>query len=105
MVTRAPLAEVELTRLGHPRELELIRTLDELPDVVAEAALERAPTRVTAWVRRLAADFHGFYHDCPILADDVEPALSQARLWLVEASRIGLVIGLSLLGVAAPESM
>ncbi|MBV8463267.1 MAG: arginine--tRNA ligase, partial [Acidimicrobiales bacterium] len=104
-VTRAPLAEVELTRLAHPRELELIRTLDELPEVVAEAALERAPTRVTAWVRRLAADFHGFYHDCPILADDVEPALSQARLWLVEASRIGLVIGLSLLGVAAPESM
>ena len=53
----------------------------------------------------LAGCFHGFYHDCPILADDVDPALAQARLWLVEAARIGLVIGLGLLGVSAPEAM
>jgi arginyl-tRNA synthetase len=31
--------------------------------------------------------------------------LTQARLWLVEAARIGLSIGLGLLGVAAPEKM
>jgi arginyl-tRNA synthetase len=73
--------------------------------VVALAATERAPTKVTTWVRRLAGCFHGFYHDCPILADDVEPSLSQARLWLVEGTRIGLAIGLGLLGVSAPESM
>jgi arginyl-tRNA synthetase len=60
---------------------------------------------VTTWVRRLASAFHGFYHDCPILADDVEPSVAQARLWLVEASRIGLAIGLGLLGVSAPEAM
>ena len=91
--------------LTHPRELELIRCLEELPEVVADAAVDRAPTKVTAWVRRLAACFHGFYHDCPILADDVDPALTQARLWLVEATRIGLAIGLGLLGVSAPEAM
>ena len=54
--------------------------------MVADAAVDRAPTKVTTWVRRLAACFHGFYHDCPILADDVDPALTQARLWLVEAT-------------------
>ncbi len=53
--------------------------------MVADAAVDRAPTKVTTWVRRLAGCFHGFYHDCPILADDVDPALTQARLWLVEA--------------------
>jgi len=73
--------------------------------VVADAAVDRAPTKVTAWVRRLAACFHGFYHDCPILAADVDPGLAQARLWLVEATRIGLAIGLGLLGVSAPEAM
>ena len=61
--------------------------------------------KVTTWVRKLAGLFHGFYHDCPILADDVDPALMQARLWLVEGARIGLVIGLGLLGVTAPEEM
>jgi arginyl-tRNA synthetase len=60
---------------------------------------------VTTWVRDLAGRFHGFYHDCPVLADDVDPALAQARLWLVEAVRTGLAIGLDLLGVSAPDEM
>ena len=104
-IVRAPLAGVDLTLLTHPRELEVLRCLEELPEVVADAAVDRAPTKVTTWVRRFASCFHGFYHDCPILADDVDPALAQARLWLVEASRIGLTIGLGLLGVSAPEAM
>ena len=104
-VVRAPRSEVDLGLLTHPRELEVLRCLEELPEVVADAAVDRAPTKVTTWVRHLASCFHGFYHDCPILADDVDPALTQARLWLVEASRIGLAIGLGLLGVSAPEAM
>jgi arginyl-tRNA synthetase len=104
-VARLPLAQVDLGLLTHPRELELIRCLEELPEVVAEAAVDRAPTKVTTWVRRLAGEFHGFYHDCPILAEDVDPALAQARLWLVEGARIGLGVGLGLLGVTAPEEL
>jgi arginyl-tRNA synthetase len=104
-VDRSPLAGVDLALLVHPRELELIRCLEELPEVVADAATDRAPTKVTTWVRRLAGCFHGFYHDCPILADDVEPGLAQSRLWLVEATRIGLAVALGLLGVSAPEAM
>jgi arginyl-tRNA synthetase len=104
-VVRAPLAEVDLSLLTHERELELIRCLEELPEVVAGAAVDRAPTKVTAWVRHLATSFHGFYHDCPILSPAVDEPTRQARLWLVEATRIGLAIGLHLLGVAAPESM
>jgi arginyl-tRNA synthetase len=104
-VVRAPLSEVDLGLLTHERELEVIRCLQELPEVVADAAIERNPTKVTTWVRRLAGAFHGFYHDCPILADDVDPALAQSRLWLVEATRIGLAIGLGLLGVSAPETL
>jgi len=104
-IVRAPLDRVDLSLLTHERELELLRCLEELPEVVAEAAIDRAPTKITTWVRRLAGLFHGFYHDCPILAEDVDPALTQARLWLVEGARIGLAIGLGLLGVSAPEAM
>lgn len=104
-VARASLDSVDLALLVHERELDLLRCLEELPEVVEAAALDRAPMKVTTWVRKLAGLFHGFYHDCPILADDVDPALMQARLWLVEGARIGLVIGLGLLGVTAPEEM
>lgn len=56
-------------------------------------------------MRELAGAFHGFYHDCYVIGDGVSAELTQARLWLVESSRIGLSIGLDLLGVSAPESM
>jgi arginyl-tRNA synthetase len=104
-IERRPLTEVDLSLLTHTRELELLRSLEELPDVVADAGRDRAPHKVTAWVRALAGAFHGFYHDCPVLAETVGDDLTQARLWLVEAARVGLAIGLDILGVGAPESM
>ncbi|HEX7276126.1 MAG TPA: arginine--tRNA ligase [Acidimicrobiales bacterium] len=102
---RSPLAEVDLGLLTHPRELEVLRVLAELPDVVADACLTRSPHKVTTWARDLAGRFHGFYYDCYVMGDGISPGLTQARLWLVEATRIGLAIGLDLLGVSAPESM
>ena len=53
----------------------------------------------------MASAVHGFHHDCYVMGDNVAPELTQARLWLVEAARIGLAIGLDLVGVSAPESM
>jgi len=104
-VVRLPIDEVDLGLLVHPRELGLLRALVDLPRVLEEAVRDRAPYKVTNWVRRLAGDFHGFYHDCWVMGEGIEPALTQARLWLVEAARIGLSIGLDLLGVAAPDEM
>jgi len=103
-VERGPLAAADLSLLVHERELDLLRKLSELPEVVALASADRAPHKVTTWVRELADRFHGFYHDCYVIGD-VPPELTQARLWLVESARIGLAIGLDLLGVSAPESM
>ena len=99
------LADTDLTPLGHPRELRLLRALHELPDTVLRAARERAPHQVATWVRELAADFHGFYHDCRVMGDDVDAGVTAARLWLTEAVRVGLAVALDLLGVDAPEEM
>ena len=104
-VTRQPLAEAPLERLTHERELDILRSLAELPAVVEDACRTRAPHKVAMWVRDLAGRFHAFYHDCRVLGEDVDAGLTQARLWLVEAARVGLVIGLGLLGVSAPDSM
>ncbi len=104
-LVRGSLADADLSLLVHPRELEMLRALHELPDVVARACRERAPHQVTTWVRDLASSFHGFYHDCRVLGDGIDPALTVARLWLVEGARIGLAVALDLLGVGAPTEM
>jgi arginyl-tRNA synthetase len=102
-VARDDLATVDLARLEHPREHELLRAMAAYPEVVADAAATRAPHKITGWVRDFAARFHGFYHDCRVLTDDA--ALTQARLWLGEACRVVLADALGLLGVHAPDEM
>jgi arginyl-tRNA synthetase len=104
-IQRVPLHKVDLALLAHERELELLRSLSELEDVIARACLDRAPHRLAGWVREFADHFHGFYHDCYVIHPDNTPQLTQSRLWLVEAARVGLVISLGLLGVAAPDTM
>lgn len=106
-IERQPLEEVDLSLLTHEREIEILRTLFSGPDLVALAAKERAPHRVVGWVRELASAVHGFYQnpDCYVIGDGVSPELTQARLWLIEAARIGLAAALGRLGVSAPRSM
>jgi arginyl-tRNA synthetase len=102
-VARLPVLDTSLAPLVHERELELLRALAAYPGVLAEAAALRAPHRVTTWVRDFAKSFHGFYRDCRVISEDA--ALTQARLWLAEACRLGLASALAILGVQAPDEM
>ena len=104
-ISRCLIDAMDVTVLQHERELEILRCLSTLPEIVELAARDRAPHRVATWIRELAAAFHGFYHDCPVLRSDVDTELQQARLWLVESARIGFAIGLDLLGITAPDEM
>ena len=102
-ITRLPILDVNFAPLVHERELDLLRALSQYPDVLAEAAELRAPHRIATWVRDFARSFHGFYRDCRVISDDA--ALTQSRLWLAEACRLGLASVLAILGVRAPDEM
>lgn len=96
-------ADVDLSSLGEESELALMRKMGDFADMVAQAAADRAPFRLTHYAQDLAALFHQFYTNCHVLADD--EATRRARLALCDASRIVLALTLSLLGVSAPEKM
>jgi arginyl-tRNA synthetase len=102
-IERRPLDTIDLSVLRHEREEALLRALSTFPEVVADSAAGRAPQKMSTWVRDFAREFHGFYRDCRVISDD--DMLTQARLWLSEASRIGLANALALLGVNAPDEM
>ena len=76
-----------------------------LPEVVETAAKERAPHKVATWLKGVASSFHGFYHDCPVLADSLSEEIVQSRLALVRATQIALRVGLELVGADAVEEM
>ncbi|HYG71454.1 MAG TPA: arginine--tRNA ligase [Actinomycetota bacterium] len=102
-VAMRPLAMTDLSRLEHESELDLLRAIADAPAAIAAAAELRAPHRLTHAAHDLAAEFHRFYTDCPVLSDDDE--LTQARLWLCAGAKQVIANLLSLLGVSAPESM
>ena len=102
-VVRGVLDDTDLTLLTHPAEIELLKQADRLGEEAVEAAARRAPHRMTAYGQDVAAAFHRFYTDCRIVTDD--PALTQARLWLVEAAKSVIVAVLRMLGITAPERM
>ena len=93
----------DLSPLTDESELALMRKMADFPAMVALAARDRAPFRLTHYAQDLASLFHQFYTNCHVLVDDAK--LQDARLALADASRIVLALSLSLLGVSAPVKM
>ncbi len=86
-----------------PHERALLRALARFPDILVNAAEQRAPHRLHGYLGELAAEFHVFYRHCRVLSDDAD--VTAFRSALCAAVRSTLAAGLGLLGVGAPESM
>lgn len=95
--------EVDLRFLKLPEELNLIKAISRLPEVIEGTALALEPHRLTFYLNDLAALFHSYYNKHKVLSD--EEGLSRARLFLIKSILIVLRNVLRLLGVSAPEKM
>jgi len=84
-------------------DVSLLKLLTGYPEVVARAAREHEPHRVTNYLEDLARETHGWYHGCRVLGE--APAVERSRLLLARATRQVLSNGLNLLGVSAPDRM
>lgn len=91
-------------RIDNPKELELLKHINEFKNVVVEAAVQRAPHKLCTYIQRLATLFHSFYNECKVV-DVNDMDLSSQRLALVGATKITLKNALDLIGVSAPEKM
>ena len=92
-----------LEHLTESHEQELLINLSRYPEVLETAALGHEPHQLTNYLRDLANDFHTYYNAHTFIVDD--PALRNARLNLISATRQVIGNALGLLGVSAPESM
>jgi len=93
--------DVEL--LTHNAELDLIRKMMSLPEIIELAAQKLEPHHLPYFAQDLATLFHTFYKQCRVVSKDV--ALTGARLKLVQATQIILAKTLGLMGMTAPERM
>jgi arginyl-tRNA synthetase len=91
-------------RLDTPEDLNLLKALEQFPDVLQSAVRTLSPHHVSYYVVELAGLLHRYYSVNSVLAaPDAETV--QARLILLMAVARVLDTGLDLLGVTAPERM
>lgn len=96
----------DLSLLIHPAELNLIRKMLQLPEIVEMVATQRQPHHLTHYAQDLATAFHAFYKACRVISSEPgDEAITQARLALVRAAKLVLARTLWLIGVDAPERM
>ncbi|MEM1305890.1 MAG: arginine--tRNA ligase [Pseudomonadota bacterium] len=101
---------IDLSALTEPGERDLLRLMSRYPRLIATAAREREPHRITRYLYDLASALHAQWaqgNDSPHLRFLVagDERLTKARLQLVLAVQQTLASGLDILGVSAPERM
>ncbi|MBE3127630.1 MAG: arginine--tRNA ligase [Candidatus Atribacteria bacterium] len=95
--------KVNLHLLDKEEEIELIKKLSSLKEVVRKSALTWKPHLLTTYLYDLASSFHKYYTVHRVITEDKE--LTKARLILIDCTRIVLFNTFKILGISAPESM
>ena len=99
-------ASVDAAALTLPEEIEILKTINDFPEVLGRAAQSREPHHLAYFSRELAGLWSPYIQDGSrhrVLSDDA--ALTNARLGLTLAVRVVLANALAVLGVSAPERM
>lgn len=78
------------------------RILYRFPEIIERAQVEYAPHYITTYLTELAGAFNNFYAHEQVIGDSPEASY---RLTIVEAVKVVLKNGLTVLGIPAPERM
>ena len=96
--------DVTGANLTEEKEKALLKVLSDYPREVLNAALNRAPYKMTTYIQKLASSINEFYTVCRVI-DRTNIEVSSSRIALCKASAIVLKNALELIGVTAPNRM
>ncbi len=106
----AALAQVDLSALTHPAEIELIQKLAEYPRLIEAAATAHEPHRVAFYLYDLAGALHSLWNrgndDLSLrFIQDGDVDATAAKIALVRAVGVVISSGLAILGVTPAKEM
>jgi arginyl-tRNA synthetase len=81
----------------------MLSCLSRYPEVIRQAAAQRAPHALVHYLKELATTLHAFYNAERVLVPEND--LRQARVYALLAVQQALRNGLGILGASAPETM
>ncbi len=87
-----------------PKEKEIIKVLEDFPEVIQNAAKSHSPALIANYVYDLVKEYNSFYQSVSILGEE-DATLKAFRVQI--SQKVGLVIqdAFSLLGIAVPNRM
>lgn len=98
------LPEATLGMLSEDERNLLVEVLD-FERTVQTAFVNRATDMIANYAYDLCQLVNTFYHNCPILRDDVDAAIRAQRLQIVKIARNALAKAIDLMGLKIPEEM
>ena len=96
-------ANPDFAALSDPFSQDVVRLIEQFPDILKSAVNRSEPSMVTRFCVDLAQAFNKFYYENKVMVD--EPGTRAARLLLTRAVKQVLRQALYLIGVEAPERM
>ena len=99
----AGAAAPDFAALSDPFSQDVVRLIEQFPDILKSAVNRSEPSMVTRFAVDLAQAFNKFYYENKVMVDD--GGTRAARLMLTDAVRGVLKQALWLIGVEAPERM
>ena len=95
--------DFDATLLNQSSEIKLLKLMSNFPTMMETALDTLEPQIIANYLQELASSFHKFYGNCKVITENKN--ISQARLGLINGTKIILSTGLSILGISAPEKM
>jgi len=95
--------KIKFDLLNEKEEIELIKLLNEFPDLVLDSGKQYKPSIVAKYLIDVVRSFNHFYEKHQVLVDD--KYLKNARLGLIKAVNIVLENGMRLLGLKVVKEM
>ena len=85
------------------KKLDIVSKLLNFPDLLEQYAEERSPHSLVHYIKDLAAAFHTFYEQNPVINEDSK--IENARLLLTMTTKIVLANSFRILNVEPLEKM
>lgn len=96
-------SDIDYNLLTDVDSSEVLKLIASFNNSILASLRKNEPHIITRFVLDLAQAFNKFYHENPILVDDIET--KKARVALVAATKQTIENALALLGMSAPERM
>ena len=102
-ITGVDLNKIDFSLLTKNEEIELVKEISKVKEIIKEAAKEYEPSVITRYVINIASMFSTYYNAHHIIVEDEK--LMNARLSLVYATGMVIKESLAILGIKCPDKM